>query len=189
MWFGLTLHHIFLLFHQKIILPRIEPKCPLLFFSCEFTFRPTTFIYLLSIYRFPENYFRISTTFWWQRVWNWTLLFLVHLNVCRSRHTSGRSYLKPYGNTNYEFVELGNTLACRCILLILVAHWRGLRWLLEQPDGSFLQYLPRFQWLLQVIKATMMFIAMGTTIPSYSVHGYDINDIIKYLCLYAVLCE
>ena len=35
----------------------------------------------------------------------------------------------------------------------------------------------------------MMFIAMGTTIPSYSVHGYDINDIIKYLCLYAVLCE
>ena len=35
----------------------------------------------------------------------------------------------------------------------------------------------------------MMLIAMGTTITSYSVHGYDINDIIKYLCLYAVLCE
>ncbi|CAL1150914.1 unnamed protein product [Cladocopium goreaui] len=78
-----------------------------------------------------------------------------------SRHTSGRSYLKPYGNTNYEFVELGNTLACRCILLILVAHWRGLRWLLEQPDGSFLQYLPRFQWLLQVIKVYVAYFYMG----------------------------
>ena len=88
-----------------------------------------------------------------QGVWR-TIVTSYHL---RTRHTSGRTYLNPYGHTNFPFVEDGNTLACRSILLILVAHWRGLRWLLEQPDGSFLQRLPRFQWLLRVIKAAVCF--------------------------------
>ena len=71
----------------------------------------------------------------------------------RCRHTSGRSSLTAWGNTQYNFVEEGNTLACRTILLILVCQWRRLRWLMEQPDGSFFPLLPRFQWLLSVIQA------------------------------------
>lgn len=58
----------------------------------------------------------------------------------------------PYGNSGYPFVEEGNVLATRTILLILIAQWKGLRWVLEQPDGSFFPQLPRFQWLLKILK-------------------------------------
>ena len=73
-------------------------------------------------------------------------------NLLRCRHTAGRSSLQPYGNSGYQFVEEGNTLATRTILLILIAQWKGLRWVLEQPDGSFFPQLPRFQWLLKILK-------------------------------------
>lgn len=49
-------------------------------------------------------------------------------------------------------LRMANTLATRTILLILVAQWKGLRWILEQPDGSFFPQLPRFQWLLKILK-------------------------------------
>ena len=75
-----------------------------------------------------------------------------NLLILRCRHTAGRSSLQPYGNSGYQFVEDGNTLATRTILLILVAQWKGLRWILEQPDGSFFPQLPRFQWLLKILK-------------------------------------
>ena len=68
----------------------------------------------------------------------------------RCRHTSGRSTLVPYGNKGYEFVEIGTTLACRCILLIAIASYRKIRWLLEQPCNSVLPVLPQWQWLLSV---------------------------------------
>ncbi len=71
----------------------------------------------------------------------------------RCRHTAGRSVLLPYGNKGYNFVETGTVLAARCILLILVASYRKLRWLLEQPDSSILPALPQWQWLLSVVEA------------------------------------
>lgn len=91
---------------------------------------------------------------------------LVLAPVCKSmssmsRFTSGRSALNPWGHTNYEFVENGNTLACRTILLIVIAQWKGLRWILEQPDGSFFPQLPRFQWLLKVIQVFVCYFYMG----------------------------
>lgn len=58
------------------------------------------------------------------------------LRLLRSRHTSGRSIFQPEGNEHYEFVRIGNLLANRVCLLIWVATAYGLRWLLEQPDGS-----------------------------------------------------
>ena len=70
----------------------------------------------------------------------------------RSRYTSGRTIFCPYGNTAYEFVETGNILACRCILLCIVASWRKLRWVLEHPDNTFLRELPRWQWLISTIQ-------------------------------------
>ena len=49
----------------------------------------------------------------------------------------------------------GNVMAVRCILLILVAQWRKLTWILEQPHGSCMEDLPRFQWLLSIIQADL----------------------------------
>ena len=77
--------------------------------------------------------------------------------VPRSRHTSGRTSLTPYGNRGYLFVKTGNCLSGRTVLMALVASWCGLRWLIEQPDGSFLPELPRFQWLFGVVKADSKF--------------------------------
>ena len=71
----------------------------------------------------------------------------------RSRHTSGRSCLNPYGNRGYVFVKVGNVLSERSILIVLLASWCGLRWLMEQPDGSFMPHLPKFQWLFGILKA------------------------------------
>lgn len=72
----------------------------------------------------------------------------------RSRHTSGRSFLKPYGHCGYLFVKVGNVLSERSLLFALLASWCGLRWIMEQPDGSFMPHLPKFQWLFGVLKAS-----------------------------------
>ena len=71
----------------------------------------------------------------------------------RSRHTSGRTCLTPYGNQGYLFVKVGDILSHRFLILVLLASWCGLRWLMEQPDGSYMPQLPRFQWLYGVVKA------------------------------------
>ena len=71
----------------------------------------------------------------------------------RSRHTSGRSHLTPMGHRGYLFVRVGNILSGRTVVIALLAAWCGLRFLIEQPDGSFLEHLPRYQWLFGVLKA------------------------------------
>jgi len=65
-----------------------------------------------------------------------------------SRGTHGRDFWRPLGNCGYGFVAVGNLLACRCILLIYVAVSRGLKFILEQPDGSSLPLHPRWEELL-----------------------------------------
>ena len=74
----------------------------------------------------------------------------------RSRHTSGRTALHPYGHRGYSFVRIGNVLSSRVALMCLLASMCGLRWILEQPDASFLPNLPRYQWLWGVLKATYL---------------------------------
>ena len=56
--------------------------------------------------------------------------------------------IHPLGNKGYDFVKKGNLLLCRVALLILVASYRGARWLLEQPHGSCLSDHPRWDWLM-----------------------------------------
>ena len=67
--------------------------------------------------------------------------------LLRSRYTSGRTPLTPWGNIGYNFVKVGNVLSGRTVLWIIIALWKGCRILLEQPSGSFLPELPRYQWL------------------------------------------
>lgn len=71
------------------------------------------------------------------------------LNPCsclRCRHTSGRSWFRPEGNA-FPFVAEGNLFANRTVLFIRLAAARGLRWIMEQPQGSIMKLLPRFQEL------------------------------------------
>lgn len=70
----------------------------------------------------------------------------------RSIHTSGRTFLTPDGNAGYTFVALGNLFSARVVLLILVCCWRNLRWVLEQPEGSFLPHMERLEWLWGVVQ-------------------------------------
>ena len=79
----------------------------------------------------------------------------------RSRHTSGRSHLNPMGHRGYLFVRVGNILSGRTVVIALLAAWCGLRFLIEQPDGSFLEHLPRYQWLFGVLKAVKPTIRIG----------------------------
>lgn len=54
----------------------------------------------------------------------------------RSRHTSGRSILEPLGDVSKKFVVVGNGLASRMTLAVLLASAKRAKWLLEQPAGS-----------------------------------------------------
>ncbi|CAE7840892.1 unnamed protein product [Symbiodinium sp. CCMP2592] len=62
-----------------------------------------------------------------------------------SRWSSGRSLIRLWGYKDREFVASGNKLSSRVALLLYLCQWRNVRWLLEQPDGSMLPHLPRFQ--------------------------------------------
>ena len=76
----------------------------------------------------------------------------------RSSHTAGRDVLNGFlGNTGYKFVQLGNLLASRVVLMILICCAKQARWLVEQPDGSSLASHPRFQELLALVRATWLY--------------------------------
>ncbi|CAK9088694.1 unnamed protein product [Durusdinium trenchii] len=78
-----------------------------------------------------------------------------------SRGTHGRDWLRPYGNQGYTFVHEGNVLGCRVALFLLVASWRSLVWVLEQPHGSALPDLPRMQFLWSVVQVYTTYFYMG----------------------------
>ena len=61
----------------------------------------------------------------------------------------GAPSIRLWGYKDREFVASGNKLSSRVALLIYLCQWRSIRWLLEQPDGSMLPHLPRFQQLWQ----------------------------------------
>ena len=59
-----------------------------------------------------------------------------------------------WATRGYGFVKLGNLLAARCCLLILLAICRGLIFVLEQPDGSAFPFHPRWQEVIMHNKVT-----------------------------------
>ena len=69
----------------------------------------------------------------------------------RSCHTAGRDIFNDYmGNQGYEFVALGNLFMSRLALAIWICFARGIRWVVEQPEGSSLPSHPRFQAILEI---------------------------------------
>lgn len=69
----------------------------------------------------------------------------------RSCHTSGRDVFNEYlGNTGYKFVALGNLFCSRLALAIILCFAKGIRFVVEQPEGSTLPMHPRFQQVLAI---------------------------------------
>ncbi|CAK9055151.1 unnamed protein product [Durusdinium trenchii] len=61
--------------------------------------------------------------------------------------TGGRSAFRPLGCCAYDFVNIGNTLRNRVVLLFWLACICSVRFLLEQPAGSVVPDMPRMQEL------------------------------------------
>ena len=72
----------------------------------------------------------------------------------RCQHTSGRTIYRPYGNVDHIFVKTGNLLASRVVLMIFICCWLNLRWVLEQPSGSSMHLLPRYQYLWSIVEVS-----------------------------------
>ena len=71
----------------------------------------------------------------------------------RSMHTAGRDVFNSFlGNRGFSFVQIGNILCSRLVLMLLICSARGCRWLVEQPEGSSLPNHPRFQELLEIVR-------------------------------------
>ena len=81
--------------------------------------------------------------------------------VSTSRHK--RSRTNPFGNTGLSFVQIGNILASRSVLLSLVALARGAEFFTEQPSGSQMDVFPYMEWLIALN------IRMGTYLNVYTV--------------------
>lgn len=52
-------------------------------------------------------------------------------------------------------------MAARVVLLALLYSSRGAMWIVEQPQGSLLEYHPRFQWLLGKMPVFKVCVRMG----------------------------
>lgn len=72
----------------------------------------------------------------------------------RSSYTAGRDVFNGYlGNAGYTFVATGNLLCSRLALALLLCWAKGIRFLVEQPEGSSMPHHPRFQQVLGIGRA------------------------------------
>jgi hypothetical protein len=67
--------------------------------------------------------------------------------VFMNRFTSGRSLLRPLGNSR-KYVKRANIMMARCCLLVELLAARGCVWVIENPVSSLLFSHPRFQRML-----------------------------------------
>ena len=88
----------------------------------------------------------------------------------RSRATSGRSVVCPHGNVGYGFVSVGNLLMVRTCMLLLLAGYRGARFLLEQPGSSCMAFMPRWDWLVDRMEVAWCALYMSLWQASPAVH-------------------
>lgn len=73
-----------------------------------------------------------------------------HSFLLRAAGTHQRSILFPLGNQGYASIAKGNGLCSRVFLLILFILSCGGRFLLEQPQNSYLEVHPRMQSLFEL---------------------------------------
>ncbi|CAK9073155.1 unnamed protein product [Durusdinium trenchii] len=75
---------------------------------------------------------------------------------------------REYGGAEYDLltedsqaVRDGTILACRALILLLVASCRGCWWCLEQPISSCMEHLPCFQHLLRILEVRKYTMSMA----------------------------
>lgn len=79
----------------------------------------------------------------------------------RSRGSTARSREKPLGRKDSPSCILGNLLACRALVLLVICATRGIWWILEQPMTSVMQYHPMFQRVVRMLGMHKLVISMA----------------------------
>ena len=74
------------------------------------------------------------------------------------------------GNQGYKFVALGNLFCSRLALALILCFARGIRFVVEQPEGSSLPMHPRFQQVLAIGRAPWLN-SVYCILADISVHG------------------
>ena len=100
------------------------------------------------------------------------LFFFGNAGSCfRSCHTAGRDVFNSFlGNQGYKFVALGNLFCSRLALALILCFARGIRFVVEQPEGSSLPMHPRFQQVLAIGRAPWLNYVY-CILADISVHG------------------
>ena len=81
--------------------------------------------------------------------------------VFMSRGSTLRSVASPLGRSDSESVRIGNLLAARAIILLLIASAKSIFWILEQPGTSIMYLHPLFQRLIKLIPVQQFRMNMG----------------------------
>ena len=79
----------------------------------------------------------------------------------RCKGTTQRTKACPLG-TEIGATQVGNIMAARLAILLLVAGARGIHWLLEQPKGSMFQYHPQIEVAFNLLRCWRKHIKMGS---------------------------
>ena len=90
-----------------------------------------------------------------------TSLILILPPHFRSRGSTKRSKAMPLGDEKGASVIMGNLMAARCAIILLLAAARGLFWVLEQPQGSLFELHPLIQKVLSLIPTFRYAMKMG----------------------------
>ena len=69
----------------------------------------------------------------------------------RSMGSTHRSRSNPLGRDDSPSCQIGNILASRALVLMLLSSALGVWWVLEQPSTSCMEYHPLFQALLRLV--------------------------------------
>lgn len=81
--------------------------------------------------------------------------------ICRSRGSTRRSKSSPLGDQAAPSVKIGNLMATRCAIILLIAAARSLFWILEQPQNSLFQFHPLVEKVLSMVPAYRYSMRMG----------------------------
>ena len=79
----------------------------------------------------------------------------------RCKGTTQRTKACPLG-TEFGATQVGNIMAARVAILLLIAGSRGIHWLLEQPKGSMFQYHPQIEAAFKLLRCWRKHIKMGS---------------------------
>lgn len=82
--------------------------------------------------------------------------------VFMSSGTSRRSMAQPLGEVKYPSVALGNLLCARTLVVLLIAASLQCWWILEQPQGSWMEVHPLFQQVLRLMEVWRHRLSMGS---------------------------